>query len=363
MTAMHLAYPHVLWLLLLLPSVGYWWLRKRRRATLPYSDSRMLEGLPSGSGRWAEMIGLGVRLLVAGLLIVALARPRWPDETTRIPARSLAVMMVLDVSGSMAEPYGEAEEPPHPQPLSLKGERGEQRLHAKGERGETPRVSPFTRLDAAKRAFRLFVVGGEAGLTGRPDDLIGLVTFAALPENIVPPTLSHSTLLRFLEEAEPIGRSPDSDTNIGDAMSKGVDLLERVKPEERVMILLSDGEHNVRPEVVKDALKPQEAAQIAAGRRIRVHTIYVGPKSETEPTEGEKALREVAALTGGRSFQAHDIQGLVEVCNQIDQLERTRIESFQYYRYFEVFPWLGLACLVLLLGLRTMESTRWLRVP
>ncbi len=348
---MHLVHPHVLWLLLVLPLLAYWWRRRRRRASVPFSDLRLLEGVPTGQGRWAEWVGLGVRLAVAGLLIVALARPRWPDETTRIPARSLAVIMVLDVSGSMAEAYRWGEEPPHPRPLS-----------PKGERGERPPGSA-TRLDAAKRAFRLFVTGGE-GLAGRPDDLIGLVTFAARSENICPPTLSHSAVLRMLEEAAPIGRAPDSDTNIGDALAEGLDLLRRAQPETKLMILLSDGEHNVRPEVVPNALKPQQAAQLAAGLGIRVHTVYVGPGGETDkPTEGERALREVATVTGGRAFQAGDAQALVEVCDQIDQLERTRVESFQYYRYFEVFPWVGLACLVLLLGLRTLETTRWLRVP
>ncbi len=349
---MHLAHPHALWLFVLLPLAAYWQLRRRTRAGVAHPDLRILEDGPVGASRWAEWLGLGVRLSVAALLIVGLARPRWPDESTRIPARSLAVMMVLDVSGSMAEPYAEEGE-------SRRAERA-----APQTSPPAPGPSRSTRLDAAKRAFRLFVSGGEGSLSGRGDDLVGLITFAARSESICPPTLSHSTLLRMLEEAEPIGRAPDSDTNIGDAMAEGLDLLQRAKPESKVMILLSDGEHNVRPEVVPNALKPLEAAQLAVGLGIRVHTIYVGPRAEAAaPSEGEKALRDAATLTGGRSFQADDTQALLEVCRQIDQLERTRIESFQYYRYFEAFPWAGLACLVLLVGLRTLESTRWLRVP
>jgi hypothetical protein len=75
------------------------------------------------------------------------------------------------------------------------------------------------------------------------------------------------------------------------------------------------------------------------------------------------ALRDVAALTGGRSFQAQDHAGLFQVCQEIEQLEQSRIESFKYYRYHEAYPWVGLACVVLLIGRLTVEGTRWLKVP
>jgi Ca-activated chloride channel family protein len=125
------------------------------------------------------------------------------------------------------------------------------------------------------------------------------------------------------------------------------------------MIVLSDGEHNVPPEVVPDALKPRQAARMAQAFRVRVYAISVGP----ETSEGEQALRDAAELTGGQAFRAADLPALIDVCRQIDQLEKTRVESFQYLRWHEAYPWVGLASVVLLMNLLLLEGTRWRRLP
>jgi Ca-activated chloride channel family protein len=131
------------------------------------------------------------------------------------------------------------------------------------------------------------------------------------------------------------------------------------------MILLSDGEHNVPATLVADALKPRQAARLAEALGIRVHTVFVGPEhvSPGGSKEGEQALQDVAAMTGGRSFRASDAEALLDVCREIDHEERTRVESFQYYRYYEAYPWAGLGCIVIMLACFAFEGTRWLRVP
>src|SRR5690242_9373520 len=111
------AHPWLLLLLALAPLAAWAWLR-RRRAALRYSDVRLVADLPA--------------------LVVALAGPRWPDPGTRLPAEGIAVVVALDVSGSMAEPD-----------FDWHGER-------------------LTRLEAAKRALRLFVRGGDAAGTHLP---------------------------------------------------------------------------------------------------------------------------------------------------------------------------------------------------
>src|SRR5207245_9714882 len=107
----------------------------------------------------------------------------------------------------------------------------------------------ITRLDAVKRAFTLFVLGCEGldgeSLDGRPDDLIGLVTFATPPESSCPLTLSHSALLRILAQQEPRTVPNESQTNIGDAIAWGLQRLEHAGERRKVMLLLTDGEHNV----------------------------------------------------------------------------------------------------------------------
>ena len=335
---MQFLHPHFLWFLLLLPILAVWQ-RRRKRAALRYPSAALLRQLPAGKARRARTVGLAWRLAILGLLIIALARPRWPDEGTPVPVQSLALIMVLDVSGSMAE-----------RDYVLEG-------HA------------ISRLDAAKYAFHRFLSGGSDGLPDRADTLVGLVTFAARAEDVCPPTLSHSVVLQMLDAARPVGTPPDSSTNIGDALVEALELARNAKPKEKVLVLLSDGEHNVPPEVVPDARKPRQAAQLAKALGVRIHTIFVGPTSHADPeaaanaVKGEQGLSDVAEITGGKSFRAADTASLTTVCQEIDQLERTRIESFQYYRYLELYPWLGLGCIVVYMAMSSWEGTRWLRIP
>src|SRR5262245_59044750 len=136
------------------------------------------------------------------------------------------------------------------------------------------------------------------------------------------------------------------------------------------MILLSDGEHNVPP----PALKPRQAAQLAANLRIPIYVIDAAgdgggvegvdhQRLAVDAQNSQATLRALAQLTGGRYFPAHDSQSLVSVCGDIDHLERQEIQSFQYRRYQEAYAWFGFAALLLLAGLQFLEMTIWQRVP
>src|SRR5579871_932795 len=337
--------PWLLLLIALVPVLVWRWLR-RYRGALRYPATAVLAELPAGRGWLARWGGAGLRTAGLLALIVALAGPRWPDLRTRIATQGIAISVVLDVSGSMAETD-----------FAWGNER-------------------ISRLEAAKRAFTLFVTGGEGPegeqFEGRPDDLIGLVTFATLPETSCPLTLSHSALLRILAKQEPRTLPTESQTNIGDAIAWGVQRLESEPARRHVMLLLTDGEHNVPP----PALKPRQAAQIAASFGVPIYTIDAGgePAGETTDPEGraqsaaeranaEEILHAVAKITKGRSFCAHDGQTLLAVCRDIDQLERQPIQSFQYRRFYEGYPWFGLASLVLLVGVCVFEMTWWQRSP
>jgi Ca-activated chloride channel homolog len=329
---MHFASPLFLWLLLLVPMLAAWWLWQRRRAGLRHPVVATLHDLPLGKARLLEALRLGLWLGVIVLLVIALARPRWPDERTRIATRSLAIMMVLDVSGSMAE-----------KDFVFDGQK-------------------ISRLDAAKHAFRNFLEQAHGDGEERAEDQIGLLTFAARAEMICPPTLSRAVVLRLLDEAQPVGVPPDSSTNIGDAVAEAIGLLQRAAPQEKIIVLLTDGEHNVPESVVAHALNPRQAGQVAAGLNIRVHTIFAGPADDTSRA-AESALQDVARMTSGRAFRAADGQALQQVCADIAQLERARVQSFRYYRYHEGYPWVGLACLVFSMTALLLEGTRGLRVP
>jgi Ca-activated chloride channel family protein len=333
------------WFLLLMPLVPllvWWWLRQRRGA-LRYPHLGLFAGLPAGRSRIARWGGAGLRAAALLFLVLALAGPRWPDLRTRITTEGIALVMLVDVSGSMAE---------------RDFDWGEERL---------------SRLEAVKRAFRLFVAGGEGpdgeGLEGRPEDQIGLVTFAARPESPCPLTLSHSVLLRLLDAEQPRSVPTESQTNIGDAIAWGLHRLESAGPRRKVLVLLSDGEHNVPA----PALLPRQAAQLAANLRVPIYAIDTGgpavrageavSRSAADREAGERALQAAARITGGQYFRAHDTRALLAVCRDIDRLERQEIQSFQYRRYYEGYPWLGLASLVFLLTVQVLELTLWQRVP
>src|SRR5205807_711003 len=224
----------------------------------------ILMKLPAGRRRIARCGGAGMRAAGLLLMVIAVSGPRWPDLRTRIATEGIAMIMVVDVSGSMAEPD-----------FTWRGQR-------------------ITRLDAVKRAFTLFVAGGEGldgeALEGRPDDLIGLVTFATRPDSACPLTLSHSALLRILAHEEPRTIPNESQTNIGDAIAWGLQRLEKAGARRKVMLLLTDGEHNVPP----PALKPRQAAQIAARMSVPIYTIDAGGESPAEVADREASAGSAA---------------------------------------------------------------------
>jgi Ca-activated chloride channel family protein len=344
-----LTHPWVPLLALLIPPLVWWWLRQRR-AALRYPAVGWLAGLPAGRGAWARWGGAVLRGLALLLLVLALAGPRWPDLRTRIPTEGIAIMMVTDVSGSMAEPD-----------FDWQGQ-------------------PIARLDAVKKAFRLFVEGGDADegrhFDGRPADLVGLVAFATRPDSPCPLTLSHSVLLHLLDGERPRSVPGESETNISDAIVLGLHRLKSAGTKRKIMVLLSDGEHNV-PHPQSD-WTPRQAAQVAANLHVPVYAIDAGGSGSGSGDEreggstldtlelrkeGKRTLQEVARITHGQYFQAADTRGLLRVCQEIDRVERSEIRSFQYRRYFEAFPWLALASFALWVTVQGLEMTFWRRLP
>lgn len=349
--------PGYLWLTLLAPLL-FWWLLRRRRSALRHPAVGELAGLPFSSARLARWGPGALRSLALLLLVMALAGPRWPDLSTRIETEGIALVMLVDVSGSMAE-----------RDFDWRGE-------------------SITRLDAVKKVFHLFVAGGEgsdapgdgsdaSNFQGRPTDQIGLVTFATRPETACPLTLSHSVLLRLLDAEEPRRIPGESETNISDAVALGLHRLRGAGPRRKVLVLLSDGEHNVpHPQ---SGWTPRQAAQVANGLSIPLYTIDAGGTgaSTNEPAAKEDAgaspgetraqavrtLEEMVRIAHGRYFQARDTQGLLSACRAIDALERSDLQSFQYRRYHEAYPWVGLAAFVLFSIALSLERTVWRRIP
>jgi Ca-activated chloride channel family protein len=288
-----------------------------------------------------------VLILVLG--IVALAGPRWPDERTRLRTEGIGLMLLVDVSGSMAE------------------------------RDFTWDGVPVSRLEAVQRVFRLLLVGGQtsngASFTGRPTDLAGLIAFASRAELTCPPTLSHSVLVRDLETLRPQSDPRRAWTNITDAILLGLERLTALGDRRKVLVLLTDGVQTVDP--APSGWRTREAAQAAKSLGVAVYVIDAG--GEVSSGEGRSAgtqadakarreeavflMQEIARLSDGRYLRAGDTAGLLEACQTLDRFERKDITSFQYLRYHEAYPWLLLTAVALLVGLLTLERTRWRSLP
>lgn len=335
------------WFLLALAVPISYLVLRRPRATLRFPGGPLI-GLPTA--HLPIIVGTSLRFLALVALAIALAGPREPDLKTRIVTEGIAIVFVLDTSGSM-------------QDESFEWQPGSARI---------------SRAEAVRRAFRLFVAGGEGPdgtrfegrSTERGTDAVGLVTFSNWPQTVCPPTLNHSVLLRVLDGVEP-PTVRDTGTNIGDALAEGVARLDKMEGRRKVLILLSDGEHNVDLiDPRRQPLRPRQAASIAANLGVVIHTIDAGGEAAGDDAGAEERRRagrainaDAAQQTGGQAFSANDGSQLLDVCRAIDSLERQPLVSPVYRRHHEHAPWYaGVAAMLAAIAV-LLDSTLFRRLP
>ncbi len=243
------------------------------------------------------------------------------------------------------------------------------------------------RLTAIKNVAGKFVSGGD-GLDGRHSDLIGLITFAGFADGVTPPTLDHAFLLNNLTQTQIVSVRGEDGTAIGDAIALAVEKLNALderqdeKVQSKVIILLTDGENTA------GELDPLPAAELAETLGIKIYTIGVGTRGQAPiPVEDmftgrkvmrwmpvnidEDTLKKVAETTGGKYFRATDTESLTGIYQEIDQLEKTKVEADHYVDYRELavqpyrsgwitFPPMLLLAFGLLLARVVLQDT-WLR--
>ena len=338
---MHFESPWVFLLLLAFPAVIWWSGRKRRHGSIRFSSTGNARRTRRSLRQHLAFIPTALRVLSLVFLTVALARPQEGLERIRDVSKGIAIEMVVDRSSSMSA-----------------------EMEYEGER--------LNRLEVVKRVFHDFVLGGKSGLKGRPNDLIGMIAFARYPDTVCPLSMAHGALPRFLDTVKLVQYKPEDGTAIGDAIALAAarlktaedTLAEQTKNsgdksyeiKSKIIILLTDGENNAGNR------SPQEAAELAKKWGIKIYTIGVGGgesvttiqtpfgeyKIPTGPGIDKDTLKFVAKSTGGLYRQADTAKALIDVYENIDELERTEIETVRYMDYKEKFlPWamLGLACL------------------
>jgi len=327
-----LADPIFLYLLLLLPLLILFHMRRRkpRSVTLRYSHLGVVKEV--GRSHWAlyRHILFGLRMAALVLLILALARPQSGSREEEIYTEGIDMILALDISSSMlAEDF-----------------------------------KPNNRLEVAKLVAEEFI-------KTRASDRIGLVVFARASYTQCPLTMDYGVLLNFIRDVN-VGLIEDG-TAIGMALANATNRLKDSKAKSKVIILLTDGRNNA------GELHPLTAAQVAQALDVRVYTVGAGSRGTAlypvnDPIMGkryvrlpveidEDLLQQMAAKTGGQYFRAVDRTSLEEVFAEIGRLEKTKIEVKEYTRYEELFIYYLLAALFVL-GMETvLANTKFKKIP
>jgi Ca-activated chloride channel family protein len=312
--------------LLLLPVLAIvawaYWRDRRRSPTLQVPSVAALAGPKIQRGWRSYWLWLPPALAALGLIlvVVALARPQRADTKVRRNVEGIDIMLVLDVSDSML-------------------------------------IEDMTpnRLEASKTILKQFI-------EKRSTDRIGLVVFSGESYTRVPLTLDYKILLQSLAGVK-ISRNMKMGTAIGVALANGVARLRDSSAKSRVLVFLTDGENN------SGTIDPETALEMAKGYGLKIYAIGAGRDGEAQlPVEtvdllGRKSKRyqpihskvndellgRFASETGGKYYRATDNDSLKRVFDDINRMEKTKIEVNQYTRYQELFQqWLRWGVMALL---------------
>ena len=295
------------WLFLLLPLAIIWYVFKQKQQT-PELKMSSVKGFKVGSSLLPKLRPLlfVLRLAALAFLIVALARPRTSDETTKTKTtKGIDIVMAIDVSASML---------------------------AKD-------LLP-NRLEALKNVASEFI-------KGRPNDRIGLVEYAGESYTKTPITSDKSIVLRSLRDIK-YNTIIEGGTAIGMGLATSVNRLKDSKAISKIIILLTDGVNN------SGFIDPKIASELAVEYGIKVYTIGLGTNGmalspysilpngkfqyrRVKVEIDEELLNEIADVTGGTYFRATDNKELKEIYNEINKLEKTEIEEIKYTTYDEKY--------------------------
>lgn len=246
------------------------------------------------------------------LLITALARPRLGKETTKTIQKGIDIILALDISYSMlAEDFRP------------------------------------NRLEAAKKVISEFIQGQKG-------NRIGSVIFSGRSFTLMPLTTDYNLLRQSIEEVD-YDMIKIQGTAIGDSIANALYRFKDNKTQSKIIILLTDGEHNV------GKIKPLVATEMARKKDVKIYTIGVG-KKEGFPIpavdhRGKKTylkdrygnyiltrlneddLQKIASETGGLYFHADNANKLSNIYNLINKMEKTEFEVKKQMAYTERMSW------------------------
>lgn len=316
--------PYWLWLLLLLPVVFFllWKAEIRKPGEWKYTGT--VSSQKEYGSKFIHLIRkvLIVNMcLVLGLLIVAMAKPyNWNDhvDNNHDYKNGIDIILTIDISGSMLEVDF------HP-----------------------------NRIEAAKKVAKEFV-------DGRNGDRIGLVAYAGAAYTACPATTDYTVLKKQIDALDCYANI-EGGTAIGIGLGTAVTRLRNDSIPSKVIILLTDGSNNM------GEISPDEAADLAKAKNVRVYTIGVGATSGGTVTVNtpfgamqrpidsdldEKTLQRIAAKTDGKYFRATDEQSLRNIYAEIEKMEKRKIIDRHFQSEPPAMPqaFLGAALFLAILG-------------
>lgn len=258
------------------------------------------------------------KYFILSALIIAIARPRtFTISQDRDDSKGIDIMLSVDVSYSMLAKDLEPD-----------------------------------RITALKNIAKKFV-------QKRPNDRIGLVEYAAEAFTKVPLTSDHDVVIQEINDLN--GIELQQGTAIGEGLAVAVNHLKNSKAKSKIIILMTDGVSNVQ-----NAMPPQVAAELAKNNNIKVYTIGIGTNGYAlfptnldvfgeliftqQPVQiDEGVLRDIATATGGTYFRATSTDSLEKVYSEINQLEKSDVQTatlYNYTEYFRIFLWIALGVLL-----------------
>ena len=322
-------HPWVLAMILLLPLL-YWWVYIKRRnfiallplpvhfpadQTLKISIYRFLPSL---------------KITALGFLILALSGPKLLLREETVNAEGIDIIIAMDVSLSMLA-------------LDFKPDR----------------------LEAGKKLAKEFI--GK-----RKYDRIGLVIFSGESFTISPVTTDLELLKTYVDQVR-AGVLKDG-TAIGNGLASAINRLKDSKSESKVIILLTDGVNNT------GYIDPVLTIDMAKEYKIKIYTIGIGTNAYAESPVAtdifgklvfemvrveldEELLKNIAESTNGRYYRATDNKKLEEIYNEIDKLEKTKIEVNVFKRHAEEFRLFTIIAMFLLVSVFILENTILRTIP
>lgn len=334
--------------------IGFFIFWKRKLSQVPphflYSRIKNFSETLSGRRAGYQTVERTLYLLSFLFLLGAFLDPRLMSTigtAKPVYTEGIAIYLVLDVSGSMGERVVDVR---------------------KGKKESLP-----TKLELLKDVTKEFI-------EKRPQDLIGLVSFARAAWVLSPLTLNHKMILQKLKNLQVIQGREYNGSAIGYAIYKTASLIEATKQfgskeggydiKGAAMILVTDGFQSPNPADKGKILRTmgvEEAADWAKKQNVKLYIVNIDPDIENPKYTPQRRLMESAAEeTGGKFFAAADSKKLEGIYTSINQLEKSKVPVISAggsIRSFSFYPLLISLGIIALAGAMILETFILRKVP